>query len=223
MLSERINKDTPLFGDGRPPRVVTSTYPVRYAAADAPGHLVVFEPDENGMIHPAGFQPQPAASWMSSAGREMAVFAEGVQNRDFPGTHDGIHVEIRSQIPRLGGFILDATASVPSLSRHRLLFRESFSTLPEALDAAEGWIERARKWVAGRLSVERVVVVFGRRMTMLRSDEGILFFGAMSDRPLAVVREPNKVEIFDALGISRDASDPEISAELEKAVADANA
>lgn len=156
------------------PRLTTSAYPTRYAAFDHPGHLVVLAPDSNGAIQPCGFSAStPWESWTRGGGREMAVFSESHRNRDWPACSDGVYLEIRSQRPEIGGFVVDGHVSSPTLSRlqGRGLMVPA-ATMEEALEVATLWIEGARAWVAHRLAVEKVVQVGDRRFVAMPDADG---------------------------------------------------
>lgn len=197
MTSERINKDTPLSGINEIQRVPTSAYPTRYAAQDHPGKFVVLTADGAGLIHPAGFSPQPAEPWLREPGRELVVFAEGMANRDFPKVSDGIFVEIIGQTRLLGGFTMRCHASTPTRSRSQKNLTQQCRSLPEALTAAETWIQEARLWIAQRVRQEQAVVLGGEPVTLrVIGDDRFEILRGMNADPVARV-VGGEVEILD--------------------------
>jgi len=97
-------------------RIDVHTYPVRYAANENPGAVVVFTPDENGMVHRCGFGARAAVEWMTTHGREMAAYTRMWGNRSWVGLTDGIAGAVMRYHD---GFRVEVSATLPSASRRQ--------------------------------------------------------------------------------------------------------
>jgi|GEM_PF-6008590 len=187
-------------------RVNVHTYPVRYAANENPGALVVFTPDANGLVHPSGYGARPAIEWMTDHGREMAAYTRLWRNRSWASLTDGISGAV---MRNRNGFRVEVTATLPSASRRQTGWADQASTLEEALQMLEAYIDRAHVWVRrGMASEVPVVLSTGLRCWLDSRHPGQAFRGlttkpavfleADPGRGHRAVRNPSGPQVADA-------------------------
>lgn len=163
-------------------RINVHTYPVRYAASEHPGALVVLTADPDGLVHPCGFRARPAAEWMADRGRELAAYSRTWRNRSWVHLTDGISAMVRRN---RSGFYVEVQATLPSASRRQRAWAEHLASLEEALQAAEALIDRAHVWVRMGMAAEVPVVLSSGLRCWLDSRHPGEAFRGLNSRPAA--------------------------------------
>lgn len=86
------------------PELTTDQYPTRYAAHDNPKHLVLYAGELD----------------IYRGGREIAVYADFMENSRYPHLRDGVYVELYGLAPaRERGLFVRSHAARPDGSRHQ--------------------------------------------------------------------------------------------------------